>query len=298
MKFRPCIDLREGKVVQIVGGTLQEHSNHAASNPRESKTADASGVDPMTEAIPLVNDTRGELSPIQFFQTAKTNFVSELAPAHYAKLYADAKLTGGHVIALGAGNIAAAREALGTWPEGLQYGGGVTAENAADWLDAGASHVIVTSYVFREGKIDFDRLKHLVQRIGADKLVLDLSCRKREGQHFVVTNRWQRFSTEVVSSELLDKLSRYCVEFLVHGVDVEGLQQGLDEELIILLGKITPLPMTYAGGARFLEDLDRVKELGAGCIDLTIGSALDIFGGQLSFQSVCSWQSKQTKHSA
>ncbi|HTR00221.1 MAG TPA: phosphoribosylformimino-5-aminoimidazole carboxamide ribotide isomerase [Candidatus Acidoferrum sp.] len=253
MRFRPCIDLHHGKVVQIVGGSLNEQDQAAL----------------------------------------KTNFTSEKTPAFYAQLYRDAGLHGGHVIALGQGNEDAALAALRAWPGGMQYGGGVTPDNAKLFLDAGASHVIVTSYVFADGRIDGERLAALVQTVGKNRLVLDLSCRSRDGKFFVVTDRWQKFTDEEVNADLLMRLAENCDEFLVHGVDVEGLRQGIQQELIALLGNHSPCPVTYAGGVHQLSDLDRVKQLGLGKVDLTIGSALDIFGGAVKFDDVVAWQRKQ-----
>jgi phosphoribosylformimino-5-aminoimidazole carboxamide ribotide isomerase len=234
--FRPCIDLHEGKVKQIVGGTLGD-----------------AGL--------------------------RTNFVSEKSAAWFADLYRRDGLTGGHVIQLGAGNDAEARAALAAYPGGLHLGGGVNAQNARGWLEAGASHVIVTSWVFREGRVDWPRLDELMGTIGRDKLVLDLSCRKRGDHYFVVTDRWQKFTELEVNAETLQKFSGYCAEFLIHAVDVEGLCRGIDRDLVERLGQWTPLPMTYAGGANSLADLEEVTRLGGGRVDLTIGSALDIFGG-------------------
>ena len=234
--FRPCIDLHEGKVKQIVGGTFG-----------------AAGL--------------------------RTNYVSEKSAAWYAELYRRDGLAGGHVIQLGAGNDAEARAALAAHPGGLHLGGGVNAQNARGWLDAGASHVIVTSWVFREGRVDWTRLAELVAAIGKNKLVLDLSCRKRGGRYFVVTDRWQKFTELEVNAKTLQQFSVYCTEFLIHAVDVEGLCRGIDGELVEQLGRWTPLPMTYAGGANSLADLEEVTRLGGGKVDLTIGSALDIFGG-------------------
>jgi phosphoribosylformimino-5-aminoimidazole carboxamide ribotide isomerase len=236
--FRPCIDLREGRVVQIVGGTLG-----------------------------------GEPSAV------RTNFISERPASWFAELYKRDGLGGGHVIMLGPGNELPARSALAAFPGGLQIGGGVNAENARPWLDAGASHVIVTSWVFRDGRLDWERLAHLVKVVGKGKLVLDLSCRKRGGDYFVVTDRWQKFTDLTVSQKTLEKLSASCAEFLVHAVDVEGLCRGIDRELVEKLGRWSPIPTTYAGGANSLSDLEEVTRLGQGKIDLTIGSALDIFGG-------------------
>ncbi len=209
----------------------------------------------------------------------RTNFISERPAGYYAELYRRDGIQGGHIIKLGAGNDEAAREALQAYPMGLQLGGGVTADNAKEWLDAGASHVIVTSWVFHSGAIDMERLRRLHQVVGRDRLVLDLSCRKRDGQYFVVTDRWQKFTEVTVTRESLQDLAQWCAEFLVHAVDVEGLCQGIDEDLIKFLGEWAPIPTTYAGGARSLEDLNTVQTLGQGRIDLTIGSALDIFGG-------------------
>jgi len=234
--FRPCIDLHEGKVKQIVGGTLG-----------------GSGL--------------------------RTNFVSEKSAAWFAELYRRDGLTGGHVIMLGSGNETEALSALAAFPGGLQIGGGMNASNARGWLDAGASHVIVTSWVFREGRADWARLDELVKVIGKDRLVLDLSCRKRGEDYFVVTDRWQKFTELVVNEETLKKFSGLCVEFLIHAVDVEGLCKGIDGELVEKLGRWTPIPTTYAGGANSLADLETVTKLGQGRVHLTIGSALDIFGG-------------------
>jgi phosphoribosylformimino-5-aminoimidazole carboxamide ribotide isomerase len=234
--FRPCIDLHEGKVKQIVGGTLGE-----------------AGL--------------------------RTNFVSAQSAAWFAKLYQRDQLFGGHVIMLGPGNESEARAALAAFPGGLHIGGGINASNARGWLDAGASHVIVTSWVFREGRVDWARLDELVKAIGKERLVLDLSCRKRGGDYFVVTDRWQKFTELVVNAGTLKKFSKFCAEFLIHAVDVEGLCRGIDDDLVKKLGEWTPIPMTYAGGASSLADLAAVTQLGQGKVDLTIGSALDIFGG-------------------
>ena len=236
--FRPCIDLRAGKVVQIVGGTLNDQDT---------------GV--------------------------RTHFVSDKPPAWYAELYRRDELTGGHVIALGPNNESAAREALGAWPGGLQFGGGVTCDNARTWLDAGASKVIVTSWVFREGRLDSERLQRLVTAVGRDRLVLDLSCRRREQRYYVVTDRWQKFTDLIVGPETLGQLAKSCSEFLIHAADVEGLCGGMETELLRGLVQWSSLPTTYAGGARCLADLETVEVLSNGRIDLTIGSALDIFGG-------------------
>ena len=236
--FRPCIDLHEGKVKQIVGGTL--------------------GGDP------------GRL---------QTNYVSDRPAAWYAELYKRDGLKGGHVIMLGPGNETAARSALQAYPGGLQIGGGVNLDNARGWLEAGASHVIVTSWVFRGGQVDWERLSQLVEAIGKQRLVLDLSCRRRGEGYFVVTDRWQKFTDLAISRESLEKLAAWCAEFLIHAVDVEGQCRGIDQELVSNLGRWSPIPTTYAGGASSLGDLETVTRLGQGKIDLTIGSALDVFGG-------------------
>ena len=236
--FRPCIDLHEGKVKQIVGGTLSDSG---------------AGL--------------------------RTNFVSERPASWYAELYKKDGLKGGHVIQLGAGNESAARAALAAFPGGLHLGGGVNLDNARGWLDAGASHVIVTSWVFRDGQLDFDRVRALVAAIGKERLVLDLSCRVRDGKYWVVTDRWQKFTEFEVNRHELERLAAFCDEFLIHAADVEGLCGGVDLELVQRLAKDSPISTTYAGGARSALDLEEVTRVGAGKIDLTIGSALDIFGG-------------------
>jgi phosphoribosylformimino-5-aminoimidazole carboxamide ribotide isomerase len=236
--FRPCIDLHEGKVKQIVGGSLGEAA--------------------------------GRL---------RTNFVSDRPAAWYAELYRRDNLSGGHIIMLGPGNEPEARSALQAYPGGMQIGGGLNQENARAWLEAGASQVIVTSWVFREGRVDQARLADLVRAVGKERLVLDLSCRCRGGDYFVVTDRWQKFTDLTITQKNLNQLSAYCAEFLVHAVDVEGLCRGIDLELVQKLADGSPIPTTYAGGARSLADLETVTRVGQGRIDLTIGSALDIFGG-------------------
>ena len=234
--FRPCIDLHEGKVKQIVGGTLGD-----------------SGL--------------------------RTNFVSAKSAAWFAELYKRDGLAGGHVVMLGAGNEDAACMAIDDFPGGLQVGGGINAQNARDWLEAGASHIIVTSWIFHEGRVHWERLNELVKTIGQARLVIDWSCRKRGEDYFVVTDRWQKFTEIVLSAETLEKFSGFCAEFLIHAVDVEGLCKGIDHGLVEKLGQWTPIPVTYAGGANSIADLEAVARLGQGRVDLTIGSALDIFGG-------------------
>jgi len=183
-----------------------------------------------------------------------------------------------------------AMQALKAFPGGMQLGGGVTTDNAVQYLDAGASHVIVTSFVFRDGALDTERLSDLVDLIGKERIVLDLSCRKKEdGMYYVVTDRWQKWSDLALTEGSLRDLSANCDEFLVHGVDVEGKKLGIDDELVELLGKWSPVPVTYAGGATTLEDLDRVASKGNSCVEVTVGSALDIFGGNLKYEDVVAW---------
>lgn len=236
--FRPCIDLHEGQVKQIVGGSLRDGN-----------------------------------------EGLRTNFVAEKPPAWFAEAYQRDGLTGGHVIKLGPGNEDAAREALAAYPGGLQIGGGMNLDNATDWLEAGASHIIVTSWVFRNGHIDYERIESLVAKIGREKLVLDLSCRQRDDRYWVVTDRWQKFTDCEITAENLHRLAGYCDEFLIHAADVEGLCQGIDLGLVEKLAEWSPIACTYAGGAKSLDDLRQVSEAGSGRIHLTIGSALDIFGG-------------------
>lgn len=212
-------------------------------------------------------------------ESLRTNFESDRPAEWYAELYRRDGLTGGHVIKLGPGNDEAARAALAAFPGGLQIGGGINAENGPAWLEAGASHLIVTSWVFREGRLDEARLEELGKVVGRKRLVLDLSCRRRAGEWWVVTDRWQKFTGLAVDRDTLHRLAGRCAEFLVHAADVEGLCQGIDLELVKRLSRDCPIPVTYAGGARSLEDLEIVTQISEGRVDLTIGSALDIFGG-------------------
>ena len=244
-QFRPCIDLHDGKVKQIVGGTLRDTGGGPA-----------------------------------------TNFISGRTPAYYAELYRKLELPGGHVIQLGRGNETAAREALAAWPGGLQLGGGVTADNARNWLDAGASHVIVTSFIFSEGRLHRDRLAQLLRAVGREHLVLDLSCRKRDGKYYIVTDRWQKFTELAVGAEILADLAGSAAEFLVHAVDVEGKRQGIDRELLALLAEHSPIDCVYAGGIASMADIASIEEYGRGRVHYTVGSALDIFGGSLALAEI------------
>ncbi len=238
-RFRPCIDLHHGQVKQIVGGTLSDSG-----------------------------------------QSLKTNFVSEHGAGYFAGLYRKDQLTGGHVIKLGPGNEEAAREALSAWPGGLQLGGGIDIDNAEEWIEAGASHVIVTSCLFSADGIFRERkLLELVRAVGADKLVLDLSCRRLGSGWAVAMNRWQTITSLRITRDTLDTLAEHCAEFLIHAADVEGLCQGIDEELVTFLGSWKGRPMTYAGGIADMTDFDRIDTLSQGAMDATVGSALDIFGG-------------------
>lgn len=209
----------------------------------------------------------------------RTHFVSQHSAAWYAQLYKRDQLKGGHIIMLGPGNDSEARQALAAYPGGMQLGGGVNPDNAQSWLEAGASHVIVTSWVFHNGQVDWERLRQIVRVVGKERLVLDLSCRRRDAEYFVVTDRWQKFTQVALSEESLGELSNWCAEFLIHAVDVEGLALGIDQELVRKLGCWTGIPVTYAGGANSIRDLEQVDYLSQGKIDLTIGSALDLFGG-------------------
>ena len=254
MEFRPCIDIHNGKVKQIVGGTLKE------------------GVD-----------------------TANENFVSKKDAAFFASFYAKEGLSGGHVIILNRPDSpyyeeskAQAMKALEIYPNGLQLGGGVNADNAAGYIEAGASHIIVTSYVFKDGRINYDNLNKLVDAVGKEHIVLDLSCMKKGDEYFVVTDRWQKFTKEEVTLELLDSLAGYADEFLIHAADVEGKQCGIEEPLVRLLGQWEGIPVTYAGGVGDYDDVMAIKEIGNDRLNLTVGSALDLFGGPLNYETVLS----------
>lgn len=305
MHFRPCIDLHAGQVKQIIGSSISDLTDNEGSSGSST----------------LVT----------------TNFSTTKPASEYASMYARDKLTGGHVIMLGPNNDDAAIQALAAYPGGLQVGGGITAANAKVWLDRGASHVIVTSYVFDNCIVDMDKLKHLVQVVGGkDKLVLDLSCRRKpklpssssssltnnqkkcrhvesssnnnnsnnnnnndddndedDDPYYVVTDRWQTYTNVRVNRTTLVELGNYCAEFLIHGVENEGKRCGILEDLVVLLGKYSPVPVTYAGGVNSIQDLDRVKYLGNGRVDLTIGSALDCFGGDIAYDDVVAWHRKE-----
>jgi phosphoribosylformimino-5-aminoimidazole carboxamide ribotide isomerase len=251
-KFRPCIDLHQGLVKQIVGGTLRDNSQPAE------------------------------------------NFVSEKSPAWFAECFRRDQLSGGHVIMLGPGNENAAKEALAAWPGGLQIGGGINASNARAWLDAGASHVIVTSSLFDpNGKFLPHALEEISQSCGAEKLVIDLSCRRSADGWIVAMNRWQTLTDLAVTHATLDRLAPYCAEFLIHAADVEGLRAGIDRELVELLGSWGKIPMTYAGGAASMDDLRAIDAASSGSIDITVGSALDLFGGdQLRYEDLVAWNQR------
>ena len=255
MEFRPCIDIHNGKVKQIVGGSLKDEGNQA-----------------------------------------QENFVASQDAAFFARLYQNYGIKGGHIILLNPigseyynDTKAQAVNALRSYPGGMQIGGGITPENAAEFLNAGASHVIVTSYVFKNGQIHYENLERLVKETGREHLVLDVSCRKKEDGYYIVTDRWQKFTEEKVTEELLEKLSAYADEFLVHAVDVEGKAAGIEKELAVLLGKWRKIPITYAGGVGSMNDLWELKELGKDRLNVTVGSALDLFGGTMEFEKVLSF---------
>ena len=252
MRFRPCIDIHNGKVKQIVGGSLRDEGDQA-----------------------------------------RENFVAWISAADYARLYGKDGLKGGHIILLNPQTseyyeetkrqaFAALEAAPGCW----QVGGGIRAENAETFLRAGATHVIVTSYVFRGGQIDYGNLDTLVRTVGREHLVLDLSCRKRGEDYFIVTDRWQKFTDVKLTGEVLKELSGSCDEFLIHAADVEGKSQGIEQEVVRLLGDFAGCPVTYAGGVGSYEDVKRLRMLGRGHVDVTVGSALDLFGGPLSYKKM------------
>lgn len=223
----------------------------------------------------------------------KENFVSEHGAAYYADMFKRDGLSGGHVIMLGGGNEREAVNALQAYPGGLQIGGGITAENAAFYLEQGATHVIVTSFIFRDGRLDMEHLNRIAAEVGKQRLVIDLSCKQKDGKWLVVTNQWRMFSDFELTSANLSFLESYCDEFLVHAVDVEGKQSGIQKELSIKLAEFVSIPTTYAGGARSLADLDEFRRLTDGKLDITVGSALDIFGGKLPYQDVVKYMNEK-----
>ena len=252
MHFRPCIDIHNGSVKQIVGGSLRDEADYAMDN-----------------------------------------FVSELQADFYARMYRESGISGGHIILLNPqgspyyeADVAQAKLALSAYPQGLQIGGGINAENAEYFLDLGASHVIVTSYVFKDGKVNYENLKRISALVGPQHLVLDLSCRKKDGVYYIVTDRWQKFTEVAVNEETLSELAEYCSEYLIHAVDVEGKAKGIETELATMLGAWAKLPMTYAGGVGSFEDLETLRRCGRNQIDVTVGSALDIFGGTMQYEQV------------
>ncbi|MGL6197921.1 MAG: phosphoribosylformimino-5-aminoimidazole carboxamide ribotide isomerase [Lachnospiraceae bacterium] len=252
MRFRPCIDIHNGQVKQIIGGSLVDTGDQA-----------------------------------------RTNFASEAGAEYYSALYRTDGLKGGHIILLNPATSeyyeqtkAQALAALQAYPGGLQIGGGITAENAGEYLAAGSSHVIVTSYVFKDGKINWNRLEMLASAAGKEHVVLDLSCRKKEEEYYIVTDRWQKFTDVKLNVETLNQLAGYCDEFLIHGVDVEGKCSGVERALVRMLGEWNQLPVTYAGGIGSLEDLEGFLADSSGNLDFTIGSALDLFGGSIPYDVV------------
>lgn len=249
MRFRPCIDIHNGAVKQIVGGSLQDENARA-----------------------------------------ENNFISVYDGAYYASMYQRDGLRGGHIILLNPQGSAwyekdwaQAKLALEAYPGGMQIGGGVTLDNAEEFLERGASHVIVTSFVFREGAVDYERLRSLSSLVGRNRLVLDLSCRQYEDGYYIVTDRWQNRTEERLTVETMEQLAEYCDEFLVHAVDVEGKSNGVEPSVIRILSDYKGLPVTYAGGIHSVEDVEFIEREGRGRIDFTIGSALDLFGGQIPY---------------
>ncbi len=256
MKFRPCIDIHNGTVKQIVGGSLQDRDSQA-----------------------------------------QNNFVSSYDAGYYASMYQEDGLKGGHIILLNPvgsewyeKDVEQAALALQVYPKGLQLGGGINLENAEQFLDLGASHVIVTSFVFRNGMVDYDRLQSLSSLIGKNRLVLDLSCRYYSDGYYIVTDRWQNRTQERLNKETIERLEQYCDEFLVHAVDVEGKCAGIEKKVIEILTDSVSIPVTYAGGIHSIEDIAYIESAGKKRIDFTVGSALDLFGGSIPYQQIKNYQ--------
>lgn len=252
MEFRPCIDIHEGKVKQLVGGSLTDFGN----------------------------DT-------------KINYIAKQDASFYAKLYKSYNIQGGHVIMLTPEGHAGYEEtkqealrALKSFPGGLQVGGGINAVNADEFLEAGATHVIVTSYVFKDGQINYENLEKLVSAVGKEHLVLDLSCRRKDDNYYIMTDRWQKYTNVILTEVTMKELSRYCDEYLIHAVDVEGKVSGVESDLLRILGNFKDIPITYAGGIHSMEDIDIMKKLGRNHVNATIGSAIDLFGGNMKFEEV------------
>ena len=252
MKFRPCIDIHNGQVKQIVGGSLTDDKDFATEN-----------------------------------------FVAKADASFYANMYKSNNIVGGHIIILNAKDSdyyeATKKQAflaLKTYPAGLQIGGGIDSSNALEYINAGATHVIVTSYVFKDGRINYENLERISETVGKDKLVIDLSCRKKDGKYYVVTDRWQKFTDVAVCKELFYELYKYCDEFLVHAVDVEGKANGIEADVVAILGELEGIKVTYAGGISSYEDIELLKKLGNNKVDFTVGSALDIFGGNLEYKKI------------
>lgn len=258
MRFKPCIDIHDGQVKQIVGGDLTDDKSH-------------------------------------------DNFVSKKSAAYYAELYKEKKLPGGHIILLNPKGTKEyeldkiqALEALKTYPGGMQIGGGIDEENAEEFVSAGASHVIMTSRLF-DGKIfDWNRLKKISEKIGREHIVVDISCRKHGEEYVVVKDRWKTFTDMTVNENNIKRLTEFTDELLIHAVDVEGLRLGIDKELIAFLGNCADMiKITYAGGINNLSDIETIGELGGEKIDFTVGSALDLFGGNLKFNEIANMMAER-----
>ena len=248
MRFRPCIDIHDGQVKQIVGGTL--------------------------------NNTG-----------AVENFVSKKGADYFASLYKENSLPGGHIIMLNKRGSdeyelskAQAMKGLKAYPGGMQIGGGITDENAGEFINAGASHVIVTSFVFSDGSINEDNLQKISKAAGKDKLVIDLSCRRVKDGYVIATDRWQKLTKVNITYDTLDYFAGFCDEFLIHAVDVEGKQNGIEQSLLEYLSGWDGITITYAGGVRSVDDMRLIRDIGKSRIDVTVGSALDLFGGNLRFK--------------